>query len=224
MAVIYDLYSGQGGAGMGYHKAGFGTVVGVDIESQPRYPFGFVKADSLEVLARLAAGRAPWPGAPEPDAIHASPVCKDRSVATPVEMRHGQVHPRQIGPTRDLLDKIGKPWVIENVPPTPGSEYLRPDYLLCGCVVGLDELERERWFETGHWLPPYELRPPCHHVKPIVTVTGHGRNRNSRGTGLKSDWARAMDIGWMTRNGLAQAVPWRYTELIGRHLLAYLEG
>ena len=196
---LLDLFCGAGGAAMGYHRAGF-DVTGVDIAPQPRYPFPFVQADAMTY---------PLDGY---DAIHASPPCQDHSVAS-----SGRVNGTgwMLLATRDRLAQAAVPWVIENVPGAP----MRADYKLCGCMFGLDEIERERWFEVGAWSPSYELRSGCYHPKPIISVTGHGRCRTMRTTGLKADWARAMGIDWMTRDGLAQAIPPAYTEYIGGQLL-----
>lgn len=60
---ILDLFCGAGGAGMGYHRAGF-DVVGVDISPQPNYPFEFNQCDALDYLASYGDRF---------DAIHASP-------------------------------------------------------------------------------------------------------------------------------------------------------
>ena len=215
---LLDLFSGAGGAGMGYHRAGF-DVTGVDISPQPRYPFEFIQADALEVLADPAfLARF--------DAIHASPVCKGYSVSSLSHRVRGRTYPDQIGPARDLLEASGLPWVIENVPRAP----LRPDYRLCGCMFGLrsrhHQLIRERWFETS-W-HGFDLRPGCWHPGPPVTVAGHGQPSWTRAHGehpvTVQDWRQAMGIGWMTRDELAQAIPPAYTEWVGERLLGHLAG
>lgn len=206
-----DLFCGAGGASTGYHRAGF-DVVGVDIEPQPHYPYEFRQADALEFLAAPGNLRGF-------DAAHGSPVCKRFSAATPSWARAR--HPNQIPPTRRLLEASGLPWVMENVPGAP----LRPDFKICGCMTGLHELERERWFETNWWRG-LDLRPPCYHATAPITVAGHGEPsgpRMARGEiAHKADWERVMGIDWMTRDELAQAIPPAYTEYIGGFLLEHL--
>jgi DNA (cytosine-5)-methyltransferase 1 len=230
--LLLDLFCGAGGAAAGYHRAGF-DVVGVDIEPQPRYPFEFHQADALEVL-RVISLRA---DSRQFAAIHASPVCKLWSAATPAWARAN--HRDLLTPTRQGLMAAGLPWVIENVPRAP----LRPDFKICGCMVGLHEIERERWFETSGW-HQFELRQSCFHADSPVTVAGHGEPSGTRrikarehvisvvgGGADKSkphrmatvaDWRRVMGIDWMTRDELAQAIPPAYTEHIGRQLLEHL--
>ena len=69
---LLDAFCCEGGAGMGYHRAGF-DVVGVDIEPQPRYPFEFVQGDAIRFIAEHGHEFA---------AIHASPTCQTRSRVT----------------------------------------------------------------------------------------------------------------------------------------------
>src|SRR4051812_5920969 len=109
---LLDLFCGAGGAAMGYARAGF-EVVGVDIRAQPSYPFEFRKADAIEYLA--AGG---WIGF---DAIHASPPCQFATRANKLGRgRHeGQPVKRPrvnlIPITREGLENVGLPYVIENV-------------------------------------------------------------------------------------------------------------
>ena len=101
--VLLDLFCKAGGAGMGYHRAGF-EVVGVDIEPQKNYPFKFVQADALEVV------EDDWfVGAF--DAIHASPPCQ---FATSGAGRWGtqDQHVNLIPAVRELLIASGKPYII----------------------------------------------------------------------------------------------------------------
>jgi len=205
---LLDLFCGAGGAGMGYHWAGF-DVTGVDIKPQKHYPFAFVCEDALTYLQ--AHGR-------DFDAVHASPPCQRYSIATPHARR--EQHPDLLGPTRDALQANDRPWVIENVPGAP----MRADFRCCGCWLGL-ELRRERLFETS-W-HAFELRPPCKHEYPVVSVVGHGTPswvRKQLGYNPTiHQYRAAMGIDWMNRNELSEAIPPAYTAYVGRHLMRALD-
>ena len=135
---LLDLFCGAGGAAVGYHRAGF-DVVGVDITPQPNYPFEFVQADALD-CARLVirCGTATF------DAIHASPPCQ-AYIAACRRATSAADHPDLIGPTRELLQATGLPYVIENVARRPAASTA---VLLCGSMFGLG-VRRHRLFETN---------------------------------------------------------------------------
>ena len=103
---LLDLFCGAGGVALGYHRAGFDEIVGVDNVHQPRYPFEFVQADALEYVAEHGH---------EFDAIHASPPCQGYSIMHNLPWLRGREYARLIKPTRDLMIHVGKPWVLENV-------------------------------------------------------------------------------------------------------------
>src|SRR5690348_9964130 len=94
---LLDLFCCAGGAGMGYHRAGF-EVVGVDILPQPHYPFEFIKGDVFELLPQL------WFGF---DVIHSSPKCQKWSTITKTGTR--KEYPDQIAPLREMFRTYGKP-------------------------------------------------------------------------------------------------------------------
>ena len=210
---LLDLFSGAGGAAVGYHRAGF-DVVGVDNRPQPRYPFEFVQGDALEYVAAHGS---------EFDAIHASPPCQAYTWAAHYQRTQGATYPDLVAATREALNATGRPWVIENVPGSP----MRADYRICGCHVGLAEIRRVRWFETS-W-HGFALAPPCHHTALAITVTGHGTTSRSahRIRGLPNPTVAqirlAMGIDWMSRDELSQAIPPAYTRFIGGQLAAHLE-
>lgn len=215
---LLDLFCGAGGSAVGYHRAGF-DVVGVDIEPQPHYPFEFIRADALDTLRYWMVREPDW--ANGFDAIHASPPCQAFSVAAQSRRNAGHEYPDLLGPTRELLEATGLPWVIENVPGAP----MRIDFKLCGCMFGL-ELRRERWFETS-W-QGFALRPACTHFGPVPSVTGHGTPswvRKQLGYNPTiAHYRAAMGIDWMNRDELSQAIPPAYTEFIGAQLLAYVNA
>lgn len=200
---LLDLFCCAGGAGMGYHRAGF-DVTGVDIEPQPRYPFQFIQADALEYLA--AHGH-------EYDVIHASPPCQKYG-----KTKHlAGDHPKLIEPIRRLILKAGKPYVIENVPGAPLCNPL----LLNGAMFGMRIL-RDRLFESNVPLPlvllpqnqkPVKMgRPVCEGdvLQPVGNFSGVGYAREQ------------MGIDWMVGNELSQAIPPAYTEFIGRFMMQYI--
>ena len=51
---LLDLFCCAGGAGVGYAQAGF-EVVGIDIDSQPRYPLPFVRTDAMDLDPNIPA-------------------------------------------------------------------------------------------------------------------------------------------------------------------------
>jgi DNA (cytosine-5)-methyltransferase 1 len=214
---LLDLYCCAGGASAGYFRAGF-HVTGVDKEPSPNYPFRFIQADALEVLAdRKFLARF--------DAIHCSPPCQDKALATLSQRMAGAEYPSLIGPTRDLLTaNFAGPWVIENV---PGAE-LRPDIRLCGCQFGLElpgvgYLKRERWFETS-WRA-FGLEMPHRHTGHAISIAGHGTPawmRAKTGHIGVAEWRKVMDIDWTTREELTEALPPAYCEFVGARLLEHL--
>jgi len=208
---LLDLFCGQGGAAMGYHRAGF-DVVGVDINLQPNYPFEFHQGDALDYL--LAYGD-------EFDAIHTSPPCQGYSA---LRSLHTGKHPMLVGAVRLLLQETGVPWVIENV---PGAPLIDP-VVLCGshfdlgttCRDGIyRQLRRHRLFESSERLSV--VRSCCHAGQP-VGVYGHGGGgQMTRGyKGDKADSLAAMGTPWMDRRGVSQSIPPAYTEHVGRQLIA----
>lgn len=156
---LLDLFCCQGGAAMGYARAGF-DVTGVDREPQPRYPFAFVRGDALAYLAEHGQ---------EYDAIHASPPCQGYSRLRHLPWLKDKTYPLLIGPCRELLERIGKPWIVENVEDAPIG-----GVVLCGSMFGLS-VYRHRRFASRHLL----MVP--HHMK-HRHVIGRGRMVNDRST------------------------------------------
>jgi DNA (cytosine-5)-methyltransferase 1 len=211
--LLLDLFCGAGGAGMGYHRAGF-EVVGVDINPQPDYPFEFWRADALDYAERNGHMF---------DAVHASPPCQ-ASTALTKGTNKGREYTQLIPATRAMLFHTRLPSVIENV---QGSD-LRRDMILCGEMFGLSVL-RHRYFELSrfHFTPPAHKphrgrvrgwRHGTYYDGPYVAVYGEGG-----GKGSVPEWQQAMGIDWTDdRKAIAEAIPPAYTEHIGRQLLAHI--
>ena len=235
---LLDLFSGAGGAAMGYHRAGF-EVVGVDIKPQPHYPFEFVQADALEWLQLFPVRDL----SVEFDAIHASPPCQAYSVLRRANPE--AEYPDLISPTRALLEQTGLPWVIENVPGSPTRHLI----VLCGSMFGLgamsgDGVKAERMFRQLRRHRNFEMSismmtQPCQHEGEALGVYGGGptgrytfengarRDRYGRRGGYQgtvAEKSEAMQVDWMAAAELNQAIPPAYTELIGHQLLAHIKA
>lgn len=216
---ILDLFCGAGGAAEGYVRAGF-EVVGVDLVRHNAFPGRMVVADALEILDLDFVNV---------DAVHASPPCQKFSVLNNV---HKRDYPDYISAVRDGLVRWGLPYVIENV---PGAPLVNP-VTVCGSAVGLPvvtcrdgvsrQVRRHRLFETSFPV----LVPECQHRFEALGVYGNGPwNNNDKSRrrggyqGTADERRKGMDIDWMNRDEVAQAIPPAYTELIGRQLADVLK-
>lgn len=213
---LLDLFCGAGGAGMGYHHAGF-DVVGVDINPQPNYPFEFHQGDAMT-----------WP-LDGFDVIHASPPCQRYSAAANIHDSAAQ-HPDLIPAARARLMSSGATWVMENVE----RSTLAATFCLCGSMFDLG-VKRHRLFESNMLL----LTPGCgRHDRWTASVFGgrtlgrqhvtHGPPGTRTQTWDKFDdelaaGGEAMGIDWMTMAELSEAIPPAYTEWIGARLLEQME-
>lgn len=217
---LLDICCGAGGCSVGYARAGF-EVEGVDIEPHPDYPFRLTMADCLDILAdaTFLSGF---------QVVHASFPCQGYTSMSNRWRGHGGAAddwPKLIAPGRELLEKWGGVYVIENVPGARGE--MRNPVMLHGGMFGL-EVDRPRLFESNAPLMAY--RAPA--VQNPVGVYGKldGRRLWTRADGSEQRAARtlaegqaAMGIDWMQWEDLTEAIPPAYTEFLGHQLRDYLE-
>lgn len=219
--ILLDLFCGAGGAGMGYHRAGF-DVVGLDLKPQPNYPFEFIQGDAVDFSFEGF------------DAIHASPPCQGYSHSTSSIGRSkttggtlGALEPRLIHIIRNRMLEAEVPYVIENV--RAAWDEMSDPIQLCGTMFGL-HLARHRLFETNFQInaPPH---PKCYGKAAAyckskgwdphdASIAGKGN-----GVGTGDHWRELMGIDWyMSRHEAREAIPPTYTEYIGKHLMTQLTG
>ena len=207
---LLDLFCGAGGAAMGYHRAGFTEIIGIDIEPQPNYPFDFIQADALHPPVDIGTF----------DLIHASPPCQAFTVYGNNKNHVKQDHVNLIPDTRHIL--AGHSYVIENVPRAP----LNNPVQLCGTSFWI-EVRRHRLFEATFPIKPV----PCAHERFTVRKYPGSSNRpNGRTVCNVGEWRVPLDIQttvmqmpWArTLNEVSQAIPPVYTEYIGRQFLDQL--
>jgi DNA (cytosine-5)-methyltransferase 1 len=211
---LLDLFCCQGGATRGYQELGF-HVFGVDIEDQPKYIGDeFYRADAVAFL-RV---HRDWIR-DNVTFIHASP---PRQFDSDCQRIMNNEHPDLIDPTREALEDVGVPYVIENV--RGALPKLRNPVELCGLMFGLQRTYRHRYFEAGGWA----LQQPAHpeHTAPqakmgrapkdgeVIQAVG-----NFSGVGIiRDEW----DVQWMSRDGIREAIPPAYTRYVGGSFLSTL--
>lgn len=240
---LLDLFCCEGGASVGYDRAGF-DVYGVDLfedYTQKRYPFPSLKSDALDALGAVTADgwlvfEREFEGnvfeqiisGHQFEVIVASPPCQRYSI-TNASRKHD--YPDLIGPVRELLRETGKPYVIENVEGAP----LEAPVMLCGRMFGLSAtdddgthlvLDRHRLFESN--VPLVPPAHPKHGDEQVAGVYGGARRdkweaKHVRGGGYvppnKAVAQELLGIDWMTWKGMHQSIPPAYTEYIGAQLL-----
>lgn len=213
--IVLDLFCGAGMASDGYAKAGWETV-GVDIAEQPDYPGPFLKADAIAVLM----GDSPAAF----DLIHASPPCQPHTRAKHLRQAQGKelssLDP--LGLTLALLRRrwADKPWIVENVPGSPGMER---GVQMCGSSYLLG-VRRHRLFLSNvplvgsvcnhkrqgrPWGVYYQLRDNIPNGGRTVRSVEQGR----RVMGV------TRDVPWRS---LAEGFPPAYTNDLGKQVLAFL--
>lgn len=226
---LLDVYSGAGLAAIGYKQAGF-HVTGIDNEKKSCYAGdAWIQADAIQILSDVAFCR-------RFDAIHASPPCQKYSVSTSQFRAAGKVYADLVEPTRNLLDAIGRPYVIENVPTAP----IRPDIVLHGWMFGLNVM-RKRHFELGGWWmlqPGIPKRIGNIISGDFISVFGKASYRKSSNlppgwrpkffTGpVKQTWHFAMGIPpeYKFRDvEISEGIPPAYSKYIGSHLFEFLNS
>lgn len=222
---MIDLFCCAGGAAVGYHKAGFDEIIGVDIVDRPNYPFEFVKMDALEYLRTIDLS--------DVDFIHASPPCqcysKLKYLSGNVEKWEDE-HVDLVAPTRELLVKTGKPYVIENVENSPLINPIK----LCGSQFENMYTQRPRLFESNIHLRKPDAPVVRHKTLKLgqgpaedgyITVAGTRPPKGMNEVQAKLYYGFALGgIDWMSLEELTQAIPPCYTEFIGKQVIDYLDN
>jgi len=206
---ILDLFCGAGGASKGYYRPG-ATIVGVDIQPQPNYPYDFVHGD---------AATYPLDGF---DVIHASPPCQPYSTRRMLD--HGDKADLLPVSIKRLRESDAQLWVVENVTQAwaPG---VRHSFMLCANGLGLvDESSRRYLVRHRNIWSNLKASPPCsckHYRQQAGWVSAgvHGGGPSEIAHGKNNQVPielakRLMGIDWMARAELVEALPPAYTSWI----------
>ena len=226
-----DLYCGAGGASIGLKQAGFDVIVGIDINKNcgKRYPYDFILADALSPPLDIT----------DFDLVWASPPCEGFSSASNASKQKGKEYVDLLTPTRSMIENHPC-FCIENVSNAP----MRPDLMLTGPAVGLENIQRVRifefnpnWFIRNFFLAPSPALVPKHKFKngEALTVTTTMASSNSfyarKANGLPGkapnrESKKKMGIPKkfaMTTAEIGRAVPPPYAKFIGEQILKCLK-
>lgn len=186
----------------------------------PRYPFSQLVGDLRTMKLDFS----------NIDAIHASPPCKAH---TPLRSIWNTEHESLVLFTRELLRDFDGPWVIENV---PGS-HLPNSVTVCGaslrCHIDKPQklyLRRHRMFWANFPLkvPDCACRWYRDRGYKVVSIAGAGAMYNKRDPRWVPETIdirrRLMGTPHASSAEIAQAIPPKYTELVGRQMMAHLEN
>jgi hypothetical protein len=226
---VLDLFCCSGGAARGFQMAGF-KVDGVDVVKRPRYCGDtFLQGDALDVLADLIdSGEIR-----RYTLVHTSPPCQAGCTMTNGTNKArgwGKEHTQLVPETRDLLEKTGLPYIIEQ--PQGHGGLIRTDLRLCMDMFPVEppRVFRHRDFELGGPWPFVPAQP--HHPKHTGRVRGmrhsvyhHGdyvaAYGNDGGKATVQEMQHALGIDWTSeREELTEAIPPAYTAFIGQAFLA----
>lgn len=276
IARVLDLYACAGAASVGYHRAGL-QPYGIELDPNRafHYPFPVFVGDVFGAGTLLLEGRAlPFVRpegrrrirTPQGKTIglegdyemltlhefllkHSSPPCQGYTRGNAVRRATQTKWPRLIEPTRDLLQAMGGPYVIENV--ADATPHLHDPVRLCACMFDLSttdddgttiHLQRPRMFEANFEItPPRECegkgRPRWHHPSQEWVAGAYGGARRD-----KHDAKNVRHGGYvppnkavvkallgidenhaMTWSEVFEAIPPAYTEHIGHALMRATE-
>lgn len=230
---LLDAFAGEGGAGLGYLRAGFcNDAVDKSAERLYRYPADClgsrrVKADAIEYIVNHGHEYA---------AGHGSPTCTGYSRGTAAIPDRLERYDRLIGATRAAFKIAGIDYVIENV--ADARSELHNPVLLCGRQFGLTAtdddgtplvMDRHRLFETS--FPVMAPEHPPHDTSLQVAGAYGGARRDKREARevRKGGYVPSVEVQrellgtpWMSEKGCQLSIPPVYSQYIGAALMAHL--
>jgi len=197
MTTILDLYSGRGGVGLALNQLGVDHV-GVDINDySDTYPGEFVQGDASEFVGGGF------------DLVWASPPCTAYSTLSATAYGSAEAA-REANPTipdlrvREIAERAGAEYVIENVPGATRAGHLRDPARVNGLAFGLP-FDLTRHFETGFSAPDAVERGD-------PTVGVHTREENDQSVRELAE-AKGVPSSW-GKQGVRSAIPGEFVRWV----------